>query len=273
MDWEGKLRLELSDRATRWASSQSVPCYKSLGQTPTVLFPTAADKSRNGNFHPDSWRAIASNASWSRRCEKKHSQKRALPPEWADTARELESSNSSDALLMNCFCFPGSASRIMRGLGLVERADEASEGPEFGFKSKLPMAHNREDTTELDMKIGSCIFEAKLTENDFTSKSREHVRQYRDLEAKFDTVLLPSTDSLFKGYQLIRNVLAAVHLNVSLIVLIDQRRPDLLQEWWTIHSAIKIAELRQRCGFRSWQQVAAASPPVLASFLAEKYGL
>jgi hypothetical protein len=69
------------------------------------------------------------------------------------------------------------------------------------------------------------------------------------------------------------NVLAAAHLSTSLTVLIDQRRPDLLEEWWRVHAAIKNVELRLRCGFRSWQQVAGASPPALGQFLAAKYGI
>jgi hypothetical protein len=187
----------------------------------------------------------------------------------ASDARELDSSNSSDALLMNCFCFPGAAARIMKGLGLVETSEHA----EFGIKARLPLADDLEDATELDMKIGSHIFEAKLTEHDFTSSPIAQVRRYRDLESIFDIASLPSVDNKHSGYQLIRNVLAAAHLNASLIVLLDQRRPDLLQEWWRIHAGIKSADLRIRCGVRTWQQVAAASPPLLARFLADKYGL
>jgi hypothetical protein len=187
----------------------------------------------------------------------------------ASDARELDSSNSSDALLMNCFCFPGAAAQIMKGLDLIE----TGQHPEFGIKAKLPLTDGLDDATELDMKIGTHIFEAKLTEHNFTSSPIEHVRRYRDLGSVFDIASLPCLDNKFLGYQLIRNVLAAAHLNASLIVLLDQRRPDLLQDWWSIHARIKSADLRIRCGVRTWQQVAATSPPLLAGFLAEKYGL
>jgi hypothetical protein len=160
----------------------------------------------------------------------------------------------------------------MKGLGLWESIGSTAM-PEFGVKAKLPKAQNRQDATELDMKIGSHIFEAKLTEKDFTSSAIEHVREYTDFNSVFDSSALPVVDSEFKGYQLIRNVLAAFHLNATLIVLLDQRRPDLLQEWWAVHSAIKDAKLRLRCGFRTWQQVAAASPPLLAAYLSGKYGI
>jgi hypothetical protein len=269
MDWAGKLRHEIREGASRWSTSEAVSHYESLGNPSTILFNRATDGNSHGNFQLDSWRAIAGNQSWSRRLEKHHSQRDALPVQMASDACELDSSNSSDALLMNCFCFPGAAAQIMKGLSLPEPSGD----PEFGIKAKLPLAGNLEDATELDMKIGSHIFEGKLTEHNFTSSPIEHVRRYRDLESIFDVALLPSLDNKLSGYQLIRNVLAAAHLNASLIVLLDQRRPDLLEEWWRVHSCIKSPDLRLQCGVRTWQQVAAASPPPLARFLAEKYGL
>ena len=70
------------------------------------------------------------------------------------TAKELDSSNSSDALLMNCFCFPGAVPRIMKGLGLSESMGLTGL-PEFGVTAKLPKTQNRQDATELDMRIGT----------------------------------------------------------------------------------------------------------------------
>jgi hypothetical protein len=271
-NWTGKLRNELHDQALKWATANSIPYYLSLGHSPTVLFPTGTGGSSYGSFHSDSLRAIAANDTWANRLKKVHPGVDALPLEMRATARELDSSNSSDALLMNCFCFPGAVPRIMKGLGLWESIGSTAL-PEFGVKAKLPQTQNRQDATELDMKIGSYIFEAKLTESDFTSSAVDHVREYTDFNAVFDGSVLRVVDSEFKGYQLIRNVLAAFHLNATLIVLLDQRRPDLLQEWWAVHAAIRDAPLRLRCGFRTWQQVAAASPPLLAAFLSGKYGL
>jgi hypothetical protein len=130
MDWAGTLRNELQKRALAWAASQAVPYYTSLGQSPTVLFEQTIDYGGHGNFHPDSWIAIANNASWKTRLEKPHPKRQALPIEKA-SARELDSSNSSDASLMNCFCFPSTSSRIIKGLGL----SAGSEFPEFGVKA------------------------------------------------------------------------------------------------------------------------------------------
>ena len=268
-----KLRNELQEQALRWAKANSIPHYTSLGQPPTVLFPIAADGSTHGNFHPDSWQAIRAADVWVSRLAKVHTQARhALPVEMQAGARELDSSNSSDALLMNCFCFPGAVPRIMKGLALSDSVGPNAL-PEFGVKAKLPQTRNRQDATELDMRVGAYIFEAKLTEKDFTSSAIDHVREYIDFDSVFESSALPVADANFKGYQLIRNVLAAFHLKASLIVLLDQRRLDLLQEWWAVHAAIKSTDLRLRCGFRTWQQVASASPPPLAAYLSDKYGI
>jgi hypothetical protein len=271
-NWTGKLRNELHDQALQWATAKSIPYYLSLGQSPTVLFLTADDGSSHGGFHSDSWRAITANDAWASRLKKVAARANALPLEMRATAKELDSSNSSDALLMNCFCFPDAVPRIMKGLGLWESTGSTAL-PEFGVKARLPKTQNREDATELDMKIGSYIFEAKLTESDFVSEPIELPREYVDFVSVFDESALRVVGSKVEGYQLIRNVLAAFHLKASLIVLLDQRRPDLLQEWWSVHAAIKDAPLRLRCGFRTWQQVAAASPPSLAAFLLGKYGI
>ena len=236
---------------------------------PTILFEATTDRSQHGNFHPEAWRAINADPGWSMRLRKVHSQSRALPEAKREGARELDSSNSSDALLMNCFCFPGAVSAILQGLALPPQ----SQQPVFGYRPQLKLNDGTNDETEIDMKIGSLIFEAKLTERDFTSQSKVHVSRYQDFSSCFDVDLLPSDEDLLLGYQLIRNVLAAAQLDAYLVVLLDQRRPDLLRAWWSVHSAISDPALRVRCGFRTWQEVVAASPRPSAEFLRDKYGL
>ena len=267
MDWATKLRDSLRESHVACSERRGIPYYLSLGQRPTVMFERAMDDSSHGNFDPESWSEIIADRDWSIRCEKTHARRNALPVEKQGGARELDSSNSSDALLMNFFCFPGAVPGILRALGLPEEASR----PDFGFKAKLPLADGCEDSTEVDMRIGSLLFEAKLTERDFTTCTRPHVERYRDLETYFDVDSLPTRDGEIAGYQLVRNVLAAAHYDSRLVVLLDQRRPDLLLEWWRVHSAIRSGALRARCEFRTWQQVAAACPARLAEFLAEKY--
>ena len=80
--------------------------------------------------------------------------------------------------------------------------------------------------------------------------------------------------SSYAGYQLIRNVLAvARNPGARFVVLLDGRRPDLLREWWGVYGAIRDADLRARCGFVLWQELAAVAPAPLREFLATKYGL
>lgn len=269
MNWSGKLRDAIRESHVFWSAEQGIPYYLSRGRSPTVLFEVAADGSGHGNFHPESWRAIAADPAWSMRVRKPHSQPGALPEDKRSSVRELDSSNSSDALLMNCFCFPGAAARILKGLGL--QADDSS--PDFGFKARLPILDGSEDAPEIDMRLGAVLFEAKLTEHDFTARARPHVERYQNVEAHVDLDSLPTRGAELAGYQLVRNVLAAAHYDTSFVVLLDQRRPDLMLEWWRVHAAITDAELRTRCEFRTWQQVAAASPVPLARFLARKYGI
>jgi hypothetical protein len=118
MDWSGALRRTLRERALAWANAEGLPYYMSLGQESTVLFEGDGAGQGHGNFDRDAWRTILSKPSWRARLDKPHSQSKALPPEKAAAARELDSSNSSDALLMNCFCYPGAATRILKHLDL-----------------------------------------------------------------------------------------------------------------------------------------------------------
>ena len=126
--------------------------------------------------------------------------------------------------------------------------------------------------TELDMRAGKVIFESKLTETDFTERPRAHVERYRGLSEVFDVSVLPQTEVAFQGYQLIRNVLAAAAHGYHFVLLCDGRRPDLLHEWWQVHAAIRTAQLRARCRFLLWQEVADACPAPLQEFLHVKYG-
>src|SRR5881397_3811023 len=99
MDWAGLLKDQLRERAQAWARRPGVLPYRSLGNPATVLFQQSADGDSHGNFFEEAWAAIKLHPEWSCRLEKPHSQSAALPPEYQDLAKELDSSNSSDALL------------------------------------------------------------------------------------------------------------------------------------------------------------------------------
>ena len=238
-------------------------------RNPTILFPSDPAASRHGNFNDKSYEAILANASWSKRLEKPHPQPKALPEDRRGEARELDSSNSSDALLMNCFCYPGAAERILQRC-----LQTTPTGPvDFGVAGDAFLSNGKPDTTELDMRIGKVVCEAKLTESDFTSKRAAIVEAYRDFRDVFDANLLPRVEGKYEGYQLIRNVLAAGAHGYDFVLLCDGRRPDLLHHWRTVHAAIRHPDLRARSRFLLWQEVAEACPAPLRRYLREKYGL
>lgn len=269
-----RLRKELAARAKCFATANGLPYYESRGQSPTILFPAEPGTCRHGNFNDESYAAILSNTSWEERLKKRHPRPDALPKDRRANAMELDSSNSSDALLMNCFCYPGSAEQILQGC-----LQMTPTGPvEFGVRPKIPLRNGKCDKrTELDMRVGNIVCEAKLTEPDFKSKCDAIVERYRDLDEVFDRNLLPRVEaknhSHYQSYQLIRNVLAAAVHACHFVLLCDTRRPDLVHEWHTVHSAIRHPDLRARTHLLLWQEVAEICPAPLRGYLREKYGL
>lgn len=89
----------------------------------------------------------------------------------------------------------------------------------------------------------------------------------------FEYHRLPRAGGRFVSYQLIRNVLAAHALKLSFCVLLDARRPDLIEGWYLIMSCVKISELRTRCKVLTWQELAEALTLDLQTFLDLKYGI
>ncbi len=135
------------------------------------------------------------------------------------------------------------------------------------------MKQGRADRTELDMVIGDLLVEAKLTESDFQTASKELVEQYRDFVKVFVRKELPRRNGRYEGYQLIRNVLAALATGSSFCLLADARRPDLREQWFAVMRCVRDADLRTRCKMLSWQELAEVLPERLRNFLAEKYGI
>src|SRR5207248_8788010 len=149
----------------------------------------------------------------------------------------------------------------------------AAARPEFGVRAQAPLVSGHVDRTEIDMRWGELLVEAKLTESDFQAAPRALVEQYRDYAHVFERRLLPRTRGQCLHYQLIRNVLAAHACGGAFCVLLDARRPDLLEAWYTVLRAIRAAELRTRCKALTWQELAASLPRAVATFLRDKYGI
>jgi hypothetical protein len=268
MSYAAALRLELSHRNLAFAKRYALLHRESYGAVPAVAYVPC--ETSHGNFHSDSYKAILKEPAWACRFDKVHSQKKSLPAAEHGRWKELDSCNSSDALLMNIFCYPQVLeSSHLRAL--LNLHDEVI--PEFGVKARVPLKEEKFDRTEVDMRLGDLLVEAKLTESGFQTKRAELVQRYRDLRKVFDVKLLPRSKKDFQSYQLIRNVLAAYATKHRFCVVLDKRRPDLIEQWHSVQRAVKLADMRVRCLVLTWQELAAALPEALQEFLAEKYGI
>lgn len=145
--------------------------------------------------------------------------------------------------------------------------------PEFGFHPHTPLQSSKVDRTEIDLKIGNLLVEAKLTEGNFQTARPELVHRYRDFDEVFEPRSLTLANGEFRSYQLIRSVLAAAFLNCSFCVLCDQRRPDLIADWYRVISAVRFADLRCRLRTLTWQELSRTLAPIQQCFLEKKYGI
>ena len=170
----GLLRRELSAANAAYASREHAPHAISYGETPVVVYRQSDCGRHHGNFISPSYRAILKRPQWRRRLEKVHSQGNHSLPKADRVWRELDSSMSSDALLMNIFCYPGVTRR--RDLCLL-LGTEIGDIPQFGFRPRVPLLTGAVERTEVDMKLGRVLFEAKLMETDFQVQSPRIVEQ------------------------------------------------------------------------------------------------
>jgi Restriction Endonuclease associating with ARP len=264
------LRRELSHRNRDYARKLALDCRESRGDTPVVCYLGSEESAQHGNFLAQSYRAILKHDVWRKRLAKPHTSAfQALPREgfrW----RELDSCNSSDALLMNVFCYPA----VLKSRRVCDLLGVGLGGlPEFGFRARVALTSGKLDRTEVDMRLGDLLVEAKLTESDFQSKSLRVVESYRDFFEVFEARDLPQHHGSYLSYQLIRSVLAAYASQSFFCVMLDQRRPDLLEAWYSVMSSVRLHEVRVRCKVLTWQELAETLPARVQKFLAEKYGI
>jgi hypothetical protein len=268
------LRSDLSLRSQQLAIANGSLHELATGEVPSVMF-GQNESGRHGNFHPTSYRNILANPAWARRLTKVHTSSRRVRHRAEWRWRELDCANSSDALLMNIFCYRRTvehgALRAMLGVS-------AGLTPEFGFRPGIPLRNGKIDRTEVDMKLGDLVIEAKLTETGFQTARLEKVERYRDFVEVFDPAeLRRSGDSManyqISNYQLIRCVLAAYATGGSFCVLCDARRPDMIEKWLAVMRAVKSYVLRSRLHVLTWQELAGVLPRAMRRFLEVKYGI
>jgi len=182
--YAAQLRQELLLRNRLYARGRTH--VESYGNPPAIVY--APQDECHGNFFDPAYAAIAAHPQWVRRFDKVHAQAARTLPRAERRWRELDSCVSSDALLMNIFCTPGVADspQLRAALGVEPDAE-----PVFGWKARVPLANGRFDRTEVDLRFGSLLIEAKLTESDFQTRLAPVVEAYRDFDAVFDRELLP----------------------------------------------------------------------------------
>ena len=148
----GELKQALRHSASAYAKRYGFS-YSSTPKS-AIIFNEIKDAFCHASFD-----AICKNAKWFSRTKKPHP---TLP-----NKMEMQSSNSSDALLMNIFCHP----KLISWEGVVDVLGFKPENPTFGFKALVEKKGTDGDKTEIDMVIGNYFIEAKLTEADFTKKT------------------------------------------------------------------------------------------------------
>jgi hypothetical protein len=271
MNLSAVLRHAIAEQAKKYALAESIPHCFSYGDAPAVCFFPYESDLRHGNFLDRSYTAIQANPEWRKRLTKVHTLgKRSLPVTERGRWMELDTCMSSDALLMNIFCRPGS---LQNGRVLALLDIEPGATPIFGYRARVPLANGRFDRTEVDMRVGDLLIEAKLTESDFQSSKKKTLLAYRDFSQVFDRRQLPQTRDRYLSYQLLRNVLAASALQCSFCVLIDARRADLADAWYEVLRCVKPVDLRTKLRISTWQEITKIAPTTLRNFLAAKYGL
>lgn len=211
-----ELRRELCARNLAFARTKQLAHVLSYGEMPVIVYCPEAAGTRHGNFFDPSYTAILKHPRWAGRLEKFHPQGRRTLPRADRAWRELDSCMSSDALLMNVFCCPRVCSS--RAVTTMLRT-ESTDIPEFGYKARVPLLGGKTDRTEVDMKLGRLLVEAKLTESDFQAKSCSVLESYRDFKKVFEVSGLPRSGAHYISYQLIRNVLAAYAAGLNFCVV------------------------------------------------------
>jgi hypothetical protein len=252
-----QLKQVLCEAAFRYAQDRNLVIDV---RVTAVLFTRLADA-----FHPTAYEQIQANPLWAARAQQPHQN--------VPGYKEMQSSNSSDALLMNIFCHP----QIFTWQGVRDLLeiplDNPEINPEFGFPAGVQLENQNEDGTEIDMSYSDLFVEAKLTESDFTHREARIVENYTNLQNVFHVEALPRIGDEYDNYQIIRNLLAAIQHGKRHILICDERRLDLMRRYFETVSCLRDVAFRCKCRVVFWQEIAARCGNDLRLFLEEKYGM
>lgn len=261
-----QLRITLTDIAKKYASTHKYKFNTGLKKTPesALIFDQT-----EFNFNKDTWSVIWNNTAYRSRTQKAHSSFDSTNPK-----DEMQSSNSSDALLMNIFCYP--KINEWKGVKQLLQVNDLSQ-LKFGHEPGISLNDGTVDRTEVDLFIqdgeNKIFCESKLTETDFVFEPLSKFERYTHFDTVFDSNYLPVFKGETANYQLVRNILAAYEFNTKFYLFIDARRPDLAKSFYQTLRCIKDIDLRQRCEIFYWQDIAAYCGADLKAFLMSKYGI
>ena len=135
-----------------------------------------------------------------------------------------------------------------------------TNGCTVGISQMLTGTNRKTISVTTDIEATIFEVESKLTEADFTSRPQDVVTRYRDFDWVFDLPMLPQTETDYRGYQLVRNILCAAAHGYVFTLVSDARRPDLIRDWRSVGRAVRDAALRARLRLVLWQEVAAEAP-------------
>jgi len=248
------LKQEIRKTATSYAKMRNLVIDDS--HTSAILFRNLAD-----SFHPDSFANIGRYPGWNDRIRKLHQNVSGI--------MKMQSSNSSNALLMNIFCHPS----IQQWTGVKNLLNNDLAMIEFGVPGKVRLKSGDTDATEIDMVLLGVFCEAKLTELDFTRKRHTIVENYASLQTIFHVEELPRVGDEYDNYQIIRNLLAAIEHDREHILLCDERRPDLVRRYANTVCCLRDVRNRKRCRVIFWQEIAAVCGRDMSEWLKDKYGI
>jgi hypothetical protein len=67
--------------------------------------------------------------------------------------------------------------------------------------------------------------------------------------------------------------MAAYAIDCGFCLLVDARRPDLIESWYAVLRYVRPVALRVRCKILTWQELSSFLPEPLRAFLDAKYGI
>lgn len=257
--YASNLKQELKSLAMNYANKYNLN-YTMPVPNSAVIFTEV-----QSNFYKKSFTNITNKPNWKERLGKTH------PYFKSRDVKEMQSSNSSDALLMNIFCHP----KMSKWKGIAQLFGQSKiKYIDFGCKPGIFKNGKPEiQRTEIDLIINNRIIcEAKLTEADFTNENKKSVEAYDKFEDIFQKVFLEQTVTEYKNYQLIRNILLAEQKHMPFYLLCDARRPDIFKSFYKTVRCVKDISLRNKCNIIFWQDIIKKVGKNLKDFLAEKYG-